>query len=134
VQDIEKPILFFDGECGLCQYSVRLLAGIDYKKRLYFAPLQGLTAQHYVTAELRASLNTVVFKPAGSRSNKIHSDALLGALKACHCCAGISAHGLQLLPKKWRDAGYYWIAHRRHALGPQLCLRQPSKIVSRLLP
>ena len=41
---------------------------------------------------------------------------------------------LQLLPKKWRDAGYNWIAHRRHALGPQLCLRQPSKIVSRQLP
>ena len=134
MQDLEKPILFFDGECGLCQGSVRLLAAIDCQKRLYFAPLQGLTAQRYVSAELRASLNTIVFKPAGSHSNKTQSDAILSALKACHCCARVGAYGIEKVPKKWRDAGYNWIAYKRHALSRQLCIVHSSKITSRQLP
>ena len=134
MQDLEKPILFFDGECGLCQGSVRLLASIDCHKRLFFAPLQGLTAQRYVSAELRTSLNTVVFKPAGSHSNKTQSDAILSALKACHRCARVGAYGMESIPKKWRDAAYNWIAEKRHTLGPELCSQQPSKFVSRQLP
>lgn len=38
-------IVFFDGECGLCDRSVRLLLKIDKHKQLLFAPLQGRTAQ-----------------------------------------------------------------------------------------
>ena len=134
MHDIEKAILFFDGECGLCQRSVRLLARIDFKRRLYFAPLQGITAQRFVPAEVRASLNTIVFKPVGSRSTHIRSQALIEALKACHWGAAAAAYGLQMIPKGWRDAGYNWIAQKRHALSPQLCPVQPSKITSRQLP
>lgn len=134
MQDIEKPILFFDGECGLCQRSVWLLARIDFKRRLYFAPLQGITAQRFVPAEVRASLNTIVFKPAGSRSTHIRSEALIEALKACHWGAAAAAYGLQMIPKGWRDAGYNWIAHKRQFLSRQFCPVQPSKITSRQLP
>ena len=132
MHDIEKAILFFDGECGLCQRSVWLLARIDFKKRLYFAPLQGITAQRFVTTEIRASLNTIVFKPAGSRLTHIHSQALIEALKACHW--GAAAYGLQMIPKGWRDAGYNWIAQKRHALNRQFCPLQPSKFINRQLP
>ena len=134
MQDLEKAILFFDGECGLCQRSVRLLARIDFKRRLYFAPLQSITAQRFVTAEVRASLNTIVFKPAESRSTHIRSEALIEALKACHGGAAAAAYGLQMIPKRWRDAGYKWIAHKRHALSRQFCPLPPSKFTSRQLP
>ncbi|GIW44429.1 MAG: thiol-disulfide oxidoreductase [Candidatus Binatia bacterium] len=42
-------IVFYDGECGLCQRSVRWLLDHDPYQRLAFAPLQGRTA-----ARLRA--------------------------------------------------------------------------------
>jgi predicted DCC family thiol-disulfide oxidoreductase YuxK len=40
-----RHIVFFDGECGLCDRSVRFLLRIDKNRRLVFAPLQGQTAQ-----------------------------------------------------------------------------------------
>jgi len=41
----EKMIVFFDGECQLCQSSLRWLNRVDGEDRLLFAPLQGETAR-----------------------------------------------------------------------------------------
>lgn len=41
---IEKPIVFFDGVCGMCNGVVDLLLRIDRKHKFYYAPLQGETA------------------------------------------------------------------------------------------
>jgi predicted DCC family thiol-disulfide oxidoreductase YuxK len=38
------PVLFFDGECGLCNRVVRLMLRLDRRGRLRYAPLQGLRA------------------------------------------------------------------------------------------
>jgi predicted DCC family thiol-disulfide oxidoreductase YuxK len=35
-----RPILFYDGVCGYCNWIVRFLARIDKRERLRFAPLQ----------------------------------------------------------------------------------------------
>lgn len=39
------PVLFFDGNCHLCNESVRLLLKLDSHRRLRYAPLQGETAR-----------------------------------------------------------------------------------------
>lgn len=41
----EKPILFFDGVCGLCNRFVDLMLRVDSKDRFRYAPLQGETAR-----------------------------------------------------------------------------------------
>lgn len=41
----EKPIIFFDGVCGMCNATVDFLLKIDKKKQFVFAPLQGETAK-----------------------------------------------------------------------------------------
>src|SRR5688572_28596302 len=38
-----KPIVLYDGECGLCHRSVKFLIKRD-RGQLYYAPLQGETA------------------------------------------------------------------------------------------
>ena len=48
--------------------------------------------------------------------------------------AAAAAYGLQMIPKRWRDAGYKWIAHKRHALSRQFSPLPPSKFTSRQLP
>jgi predicted DCC family thiol-disulfide oxidoreductase YuxK len=41
---IDKPIVFFDGVCGMCNGVVDMLLKIDRKQLFLFAPLQGETA------------------------------------------------------------------------------------------
>src|SRR5687768_9920203 len=41
----DRPILFFDGVCGLCNWFVDLVLRVDRKQRFLFAPLQGTTAR-----------------------------------------------------------------------------------------
>lgn len=41
----ERPIVFYDGVCGLCTRSVQILLKLDTKHQLLFAPLQGKTYQ-----------------------------------------------------------------------------------------
>lgn len=42
---VDKPIIFFDGVCGMCNASVQAILKLDGRGRFYFAPLQGETAR-----------------------------------------------------------------------------------------
>jgi predicted DCC family thiol-disulfide oxidoreductase YuxK len=41
----EKPIIFFDGVCGMCNAFVNVVLRIDGRQQFLFAPLQGTTAR-----------------------------------------------------------------------------------------
>lgn len=41
----EKPIIFFDGVCGMCNAFVNIVLRADRKGIFLFAPLQGTTAR-----------------------------------------------------------------------------------------
>lgn len=41
----ERPIIFFDGVCGMCNTFVDLMLRVDRKETFLFAPLQGETAR-----------------------------------------------------------------------------------------
>ena len=45
---IAKPIIFFDGECNLCNAFVDLMLQIDRNQIFYLASLQGETAKQYL--------------------------------------------------------------------------------------
>lgn len=40
----QKPVIFFDGVCGMCNAFVDLMLRADHKHIFLFAPLQGSTA------------------------------------------------------------------------------------------
>jgi hypothetical protein len=42
---VEKPIIFFDGVCGMCNAFVDLILRFDQEQTFLFAPLQGSTAR-----------------------------------------------------------------------------------------
>ena len=44
----DRPIVFFDGECVMCNGFVNLMLDIDQAGLLRITPLQGETAQHYL--------------------------------------------------------------------------------------
>lgn len=48
----ELKIVFYDGDCGICQRSIGYIYQADKKEILYFAPLNGLTYKNIYKSEL----------------------------------------------------------------------------------
>lgn len=44
-----RPIIFYDGVCGMCNAFVELMLRADRKHEFLFAPLQGETAREYLS-------------------------------------------------------------------------------------
>lgn len=40
-----KHVIFYDGECPLCNRAVRFILSVDRDQKFYFAPLNGTTAE-----------------------------------------------------------------------------------------
>jgi predicted DCC family thiol-disulfide oxidoreductase YuxK len=105
------PVLFFDGECGLCNRSVRWLSARDRRRVLHFAPLQGrIAAQKLVVLpgdykEWAAALWD---------ADGIHyeSDAMLGAVAHLGGLWRL-ARLLLIIPKAIRNGVYRFVARNR---------------------
>jgi predicted DCC family thiol-disulfide oxidoreductase YuxK len=116
-----KPVLFFDGECGLCNRIVRLLLRMDRRGGLQFAPLQGPTAQAYLRAHglPTEDFDSLVFVPDWARRER--AEFLLrteGALAAARSVGGVgrALAWARVRPVSWRDAGYQLIARFRYRI------------------
>ena len=118
---IDGPVLFFDGECGLCNRIVRLLLRLDRRGVLRYAPLQGKTAQSYLRAHglPTEDFDSLVFVPDWGRRE--HPEFLLrtnGVAAALRAVGGVGRGlaWLQVLPARWRDASYKLVARWRYRL------------------
>jgi predicted DCC family thiol-disulfide oxidoreductase YuxK len=92
-----KPVVFYDGECGLCHSSVAYLLARDPEGRLRFATLQGAYAAERVPEDMRdvgPEGGVVLLEPA--QGDRLSSGSL-AALRAL-------AH----LGGRWQWAG--WLA------------------------
>lgn len=56
----QRPIVFFDGVCGMCNASVDFLLRHDRRERLMFAPLQGTTAEQLLNVADRTELSSLI--------------------------------------------------------------------------
>lgn len=111
------PILFYDGECGMCTRGVRFVLRHDRRGTLRFASLRGehadaLRKRH---PELAAIDSMVWVEPAGARGEeriRVRSDA---SLEVTRYLGGGWRLGLVLgwVPRAWRDALYDWVARNR---------------------
>lgn len=119
-----RPVLLFDGECGLCQACVRFLVRIDERHRLRFAPLQSPVAQAFLHSQGLPvqDFDSLVFVPDWDR--QATGDFLRrtdGVLAACAAAGGVGREiaNLRALPAWWRDLVYRLVARTRYALfGP----------------
>ena len=120
----QKPILFFDGVCNLCNGVVDLLVRHDSQGKLMFASLQGKTAQEYLPEAQRSNLESVVLydqgqfyvRSAAVRRVLVH---LGGPWKLLL--------GFYILPEFILDFIYKWIAYHRYDLfGKKETCRVPS--------
>jgi predicted DCC family thiol-disulfide oxidoreductase YuxK len=130
----EGPVIFFDGECGLCDRFVKWLVRKDRRHTLRFAALQGDTAQSIFRDELSVKEDwSIKFVDSSGRYSR--SDA---ALRAIAAIGGIwkSALAFLIVPRFIRDGVYRWIATHRYQWFGRLdsCLLPSPALKERFLP
>ncbi len=116
-----QPVLLYDGECGLCNASVRLLLRTDRAARLKFAPLQSALAQSYLKKQglPTADFDSLVFVPDWNTQEtgayRLRTD---GALAAAATVGGgwKFITWLRIVPRGLRDFFYKLVAKSRYAL------------------
>lgn len=75
---MNKPVIFFDGICGLCNGFIDFVIATDKSNQFYFSPLQSDYARQQLPPEFTADLKTVVVQIDGKTYKK--SQAVLQVL------------------------------------------------------
>ena len=118
-----KPIIFFDGVCGLCNKFVDFLIVRDKKQTFLFAPLQGLTAKQSLPT-IADMESVLLLDPSGSLCDKSTAAIkILIRLGGIWKLAGI----FFVVPKFIRDPVYSVIAKNRYKIfGKKESCRLPT--------
>ena len=113
-----RSVLLYDGECGLCQFTVRWLLRHDPGGRLLFAAQRTAVAD---TVFQRHSFDSAMVNSAVLVSGfatpeeelAVRSDAILGALRVLGGGWAVLASVARIVPRPLRDAAYRWLARNR---------------------
>jgi predicted DCC family thiol-disulfide oxidoreductase YuxK len=117
---LSGPVLFFDGECGLCNRIVRLLLRLDRRGALRFAPLQGPTAQEYLRRHQLplTDFDSLIFVPDWATRDRPEflqrTAGVVAALRVIGGASGTALAWIRFLPAGWRDALYKLVARWRY--------------------
>jgi predicted DCC family thiol-disulfide oxidoreductase YuxK len=77
----EHGIVFYDGTCGFCDWSVQWLLRHDEQGAFVFAPLQGSTAERYGVSPVGHDPTSIVLVLPGAVPTRLErSDAVLAIL------------------------------------------------------
>ena len=110
-------VLFFDGECGFCKRSVRLVYEYDEKGLIEFAPLQGVLAEKYELkgySEKGGGSMVMLREEDGEVFTK--GDALIELGKNLGGVFWVLAFGFSNFPKLLRNGLYDLVAKNRYKL------------------
>lgn len=120
----DKPIIFFDGYCGLCSEVVDFVMKTDKAGEHMFTPLQGETAKQLLSPKEREDLDSVVVYQNGRKLYK--SQAILQIFKNIGGIWAILGF-LTLIPVFISDFVYGIIAKYRYKIfGKKESCRLPT--------
>lgn len=116
-----KYIVFFDGDCGVCNFWVQWILKRDKKDRFLFASLQSDFGQQFLTER---KLNTEVFNTLYLwKPNHYYLEKSKAVLQIAHLLGGIykfSAIG-KIIPGFLSDQIYDAVSRNRMKLANQKC-------------
>ncbi len=109
---VDKKIIFFDGYCHLCNGYIDFLATINFSKNIYFASLQGKTAENLVDKSNREELSTLIYY----KSNKFYtkSNAVIESLSDAFILFNLLKI-FYIIPHQLRDLLYEVVARNRYS-------------------
>jgi predicted DCC family thiol-disulfide oxidoreductase YuxK len=116
-----KPVLLYDGVCGLCNRLVRFVLRRDPGGRFRFASLQGGFAantllRHGADVSDLDTMYVVLEDPRLGEKLVARSDAAIAVLLQLGGVWRALGTVLRIFPKGLRDGGYGWIARNRYRL------------------
>jgi len=124
------PVLLYDGACGFCAASVRLVLRHDPDGDLLFAPLEGAFGQAVRARHPElAGIDSVVWVEPDRVLT--HSTAALRVARYLGGWWRLAGIGW-LVPRPIRDAVYRLVARHRHQLtrtGPECLVPSPAERV-----
>lgn len=130
-----RPIVFFDGVCALCNRWVDRMLRCDRDGVLAFAPLQGETARRLLDLPAGEVPESLVLLEGGELRTR--SSAVLSALRLLGGRWRLLARALRMIPSPIRDGLYDRVARNRYRwFGRRPSCRLPAGELerSRFLP
>lgn len=130
----KRPIIFFDGVCGMCNAFVDFLLRVDREEIFLFAPIQGETARERLPAlpENPEEWSVVYLDERGQH------DQSSATLEVCRRLGGVwwVLSLLRFIPRFIRDPVYRLIARNRYRMfGKREACRMPTEAEqARFLP
>lgn len=109
--DLTRPIIFFDGTCGLCNGFVNWMMNRDKEHIYYFAALQGKTAASLLKPEYTLDLDTIVLYK--TRHSYYRSGAVLRAVSGLGGFWSVASIFLAV-PRPIRNWVYRYVAKNRY--------------------
>ena len=106
----ERPVLFYDGDCGLCHWAVGFTLRHDPEGRFRFAPLGG---ESFKAVRPPGPLPDSFVLLQGGRTF-VRSEATIRMLRVLGGGWAVLGGLARLVPRALRDATYDWIARHRH--------------------
>lgn len=106
----DKTILFFDGECVLCNKTVQwILKNENYKKDILFCPLNSSFAENFILNELKKIDSVVLYK---DKKFYVYFDVFFKIIPHLKWYWKF-LYTLQIVPKFLQIKIYQWIAKNR---------------------
>jgi predicted DCC family thiol-disulfide oxidoreductase YuxK len=113
----EHHVIFYDGDCALCQGFIRFLLLCDGKRRRFlFSPLRGHLITQLLEPETRAALPDTLVLRTTDGTVRIQSEAVLGALDRLGGLWRVVGTVGRVVPRRVRDAVYAWFARTRRRM------------------
>ncbi len=128
----DKTIVFFDGECGFCNGTVRFLLNNDKNKTIHYSPLQSEFAQDFFKEKgvsIKELSTLFVYTDYRLFQKSAAFFSLLPHLKILWRFLYLG----KLIPICWRDRIYDMIAKRRHNILTERCILPNAEERSRML-
>lgn len=106
------PLILFDGTCRHCHWMVQLAIRFDPQKKLRFAPLQGETARdRKLRYQIKEQPDSVIL----IEQEKVFYESTAVLRSCAYLQAPLSWARVGLIvPIKWRDKIYRWVAKNRY--------------------
>jgi predicted DCC family thiol-disulfide oxidoreductase YuxK len=133
-----KHLVFYDGQCGLCDHAVQFILRHDKQEIFGFAPLQGQTAKEKLIhlPDSVKNLDTVIlienFNTANEKTSVLGHAAfrILWLLRSYWVLIG----WISFLPSFLYDWGYRLVARNRHLFFKSDCFLPDPSHQDRFLP
>ena len=109
---MEKMVLLFDSGCKLCNSSIKFVTKGDPQQKIKQIALQSTQGQEILAAHpYLLDVNSIIF--IINDKVFIESDAILQIAQHLSFPYKLLVAGI-IVPKKWRDTMYRWIAKNRY--------------------